>query len=81
MLADIIDSGLVHHVAITQLWTEIARRLIESEILPIDVTWYAIHLTDSFNAIQLKYGERLAANNVKLGKHESIIDSTTSLKP
>ena len=68
-----MDPAFVHHRAVAQLWAEIARNLTESVILPMDLNWYSIFLTDSFRNIQSRYGPLLAANNASLRKYQKLL--------
>jgi len=65
-VADIIDQGFLCHRSITQLWTEIARNLTESVILPMDVQWYASYLKEAFGDIKSRYEKQLEANKSTL---------------
>ena len=61
-----MDKGFVFHRSVAQLWAEMARNLVESIVLPLDLEWYAIHLKESFDDIQKKYGSRLESNGATL---------------
>ncbi|XP_057377944.1 N-acetylated-alpha-linked acidic dipeptidase 2-like [Daphnia carinata] len=54
LVADIIDKDFLYHRAVTQLWTEIAHNLTESVILPMDLAWYAIYLSESVANIKTR---------------------------
>ena len=64
---------LVSSITEPSLWAEIARNLTESVILPMDLNWYSIFLTDSFRNIQSRYGPLLAANNATLRKYQKLL--------
>lgn len=66
MLADIMDVGFLHHRAVTQLWAEVARNLLESVVLPLDPDWYATYLAEEVAGIQSRYGAKLEANNATM---------------
>ncbi|XP_046454638.1 glutamate carboxypeptidase 2-like [Daphnia pulex] len=66
LLADIMDVGFLHHRAVTQLWAEVARNLLESVVLPLDPDWYATYLAEQVAGIQSRYGSQLEANNATM---------------
>ena len=61
-----MDVGFLHHRAVTQLWTEVARNLLEADVLPMDLDWYATYLDEQVAGIQLRYGAQLEANNATM---------------
>lgn len=69
LLANLTDRGFYFHQAVTQLWAEIALNLAESVILPMDLTWYATYLKESFAQIKTTYGAKITANGGTLGKN------------
>ena len=62
-----MDQNFHFHRAITQLWSEVSRTLMESIILPMDIRWYADYLQNAFVDIRTRYGAQLAANGATLG--------------
>lgn len=75
LLASIMDKGFVFHRSVAQLWAEMARNLTESIVLPLDLEWYAIHLKESFDDIQNKYGSRLESNGATLKYFETAVSN------
>ena len=73
LLANIMDQNFHFHRAITQLWAEVARTLMESIILPMDIRWYADYLQIEFNKIQTTYESTLKANGATLGTFTELI--------
>lgn len=68
LVANMVDKGFRHHRAIAQLWTEIARTLSESLILPLDLASYASYIAEGFTTIKLRYEYRLLENGATLSK-------------
>ncbi len=73
MLADIMDVGFLHHRAVTQLWAEVARNLLESIVLPLDLDWYATYLAEEVDGIQSRYGAKLEANNATMNYFKTAV--------
>lgn len=73
LLANIMDKGFVYHRAVTQLWTEVARNLLESVVLPMDLDWYATYLNESVAGIKNRYGAQLEANQATLTHFERAV--------
>ena len=67
-----LDQNFVHHRAVSQLWAEFARNLTESIILPIDITWYARYLNESFANIKEQYNAQLEANGATLSMSRKV---------
>ena len=69
-----MDVGFLHHRAVTQLWTEVARNLLEADVLPMDLDWYATYLDEEVAGIQSRYGAQLEANNATMNYiQESVV--------
>lgn len=68
-----MDKGFVYHRAVTQLWTEVARNLLESVVLPMDLDWYATYLNESVAGIKNRYGAQLEANQATLTHFERAV--------
>jgi Transferrin receptor-like dimerisation domain len=74
LLADIMDRGFLHHRAVTQLWAEVARNLLESVVLPLDLDWYAAYLAEEVAKIRSLYGPKLEANNATMNYFQAAVD-------
>lgn len=68
-----MDKGFVYHRTVTQLWTEVARNLLESVLLPMDLDWYATYLNESVTGIKDRYGAQLEANQATLIHFEQAV--------
>lgn len=62
-----IDPNFKYHRAVTQVLSELGRRMTDAEILPFDCNEYASVLIEQKNNLQRLEGKRLKANNVDTG--------------
>ena len=67
-----MDKGFQYHRAVSQFWAEMARNLAESVVLPLDIKWYSVFLTEEFSKIKTRYNDRLMANGATLGKQHPV---------
>jgi phage host-nuclease inhibitor protein Gam len=68
-----MDKGFLFHRAVTQLWTEVARNLLEANVLPMDLDWYATYLDGEVAGIQSRYGAQLEANNASMNYFQKAV--------
>ena len=52
------ESEYQRAVTRTRLWTEIARNLTESVLLPMELEWYGSYLREAFDHIKSRHNER-----------------------
>ena len=61
-----MNVGFVLHRSVTQLWIEVARNLLEADVLPINLDWHATYLDEQVVVIKSGYGDQLEANNTTM---------------
>lgn len=62
-----------YHVAVAQMWGEMARNYADSLIIPINLTYYSENLVAGVDRLQAEYSEEFASSTVMfaatLGRH------------
>ena len=72
-----IDPDFTIHRAMGQVWGEIARRLADAVILPIDCRLYADFLAKNRDSLKEGYGDDMTANGIDFG--ELVLDTSRFL--
>ncbi|XP_053398140.1 N-acetylated-alpha-linked acidic dipeptidase 2-like [Mercenaria mercenaria] len=60
----IMDKGFKFHTAVGQIWTEVARDLADSLIVPFDITDYSTVLNDLADTLLANFGQEMSANGL-----------------
>ena len=63
-----LDYNFYRHQAVARLWTELARDLADSVILPMNCTDYAIKVHNSMDLVKEAYQDRMSQEGITFGK-------------
>uniref|UniRef100_H2Z0Q3 glutamate carboxypeptidase II n=1 Tax=Ciona savignyi TaxID=51511 RepID=H2Z0Q3_CIOSA len=74
-----VDPGFKIHLAMAQVWGELARKLADVPILPVDCRVYATDLAQKRDALYQQYGSKMESNGIDFSQlNDTILIFTTS---
>uniref|UniRef100_H2YB01 glutamate carboxypeptidase II n=1 Tax=Ciona savignyi TaxID=51511 RepID=H2YB01_CIOSA len=79
LVENLVDPGFKIHLAMTQVWAELARKLADVLILPVDCRLYASDLAQKRDVLYQQYGSKMETHGIEFSQlNDSILIFTTS---
>uniref|UniRef100_H2Z1S5 glutamate carboxypeptidase II n=1 Tax=Ciona savignyi TaxID=51511 RepID=H2Z1S5_CIOSA len=73
LVSKFVDPGFKIHLAMAQVWGELARKLADVPILPFDCRLYAIDLIKKRYLLRLSYRSKMESNGINLSQLDDAI--------